>query len=930
MLTISKPLSACQAQAYHAKEFTSAEQAYYSQQGQLYGEWHGKLAQELGLAGKVSEEQFNRLANGQHPETGEQLVRHRESFEYQNEDGETIKTMEHRAGWDATFSAPKSSSLTALVGGDERVRQAHRESVGVALDELERFVQARIGGNHPAETTGKWIAAKFEHDSARPVDGYAAPQLHTHVVFFNLAETEDGKPHAIQPQEIYRSQRFATAVYQSELGYRLRELGYDIQQGKNGAPEINGYTKEYLEASSPRSQQIKAHLEEHGLAGAGPAQIAAHRTRDAKSPLSAEEMLERHHELAARFGNQPQRIVEEARARGVEYDRSAEERQARAQGAVTYSRDRNIEREAVVDERELMRDALRRGMGETTFREIQKTFETRILSGEFIEVDQERHAAAGRTFTTQKMLDFERDNLAQMKAGQGKREPLASEHDRVEFAERFAHLSNSQRQAVEEILSSRDQVEGLDGVAGAGKTTSLAAIREAAERQGYQVEGLAPTSRAAQQLEEAGIHSDTLQHHLARSRTSDSEHRQLYVVDESSLASTRQVNDFLNRLNQHDRVIFVGDARQHQGVEAGRPFQQFQEAGMQTAQLDEIIRQEDPALKQTVEQMAHGQIRQAVENLKQQGRVHEIPSREERLGTIAKAYAERPDRTLVVSPDNRSRQEINQRIHHELQSIGRVAEQEQHATVLVSRQELTGADRQWAAQYETGDIVRYTRGSKAVGIKAGEYARVAAVDCEKNLLTVERADGQQITYDPARLHGASVFREADREFSVGDRVQFTAPCRDEHIANRQLGTVQQIDSEGNLQIQTDSGRDVHLNVREHPHLDYGYAVTSHSSQGATADRVLIHVDTEQAHEQLINSRLAYVSVSRARYDAQIYTNDAGKLGEELSRDVSKHTALETAHELAGQHQTQSIAGAESQSVGELHEHAQAEGQSISR
>jgi conjugative relaxase-like TrwC/TraI family protein len=105
-------------------------------------------------------------------------VRQRASYEYQDADGKTIKTMEHRAGWDATFSAPKSVSLTALVGGDQRVREAHRQSVSVALDQLERYTQARIGGNHPPETTGKFIAAKFEHDTARPVDGYVALRRH--------------------------------------------------------------------------------------------------------------------------------------------------------------------------------------------------------------------------------------------------------------------------------------------------------------------------------------------------------------------------------------------------------------------------------------------------------------------------------------------------------------------------------------------------------------------------------------------------------------------------------------------------------------------------------------------------------------------------------------------------------------------------------
>ena len=921
MLTISKPLSTGQAQAYHSKEFTSTEQSYYNRQGQVRGEWHGRLAEQWGLKGEVSEEQFNRLANGQHPETNEQLVRHRESFQYQNENGDAVKTMEHRAGWDATFSAPKSVSLTALVGGDERVREAHRESVGIALDELERFVQARMGGNNPAQTTGKWVAAKFEHDSARPVDGYAAPQLHTHVVFFNLTETEYGKTRSIQPQGLYRSQRYATAVYQAELGYRLRGLGYDIEAGKNSAPEIQGYTQDYLEASSPRSRQIKAHLEQHGLEGAGAAQIAAHRTRDAKSPLGAEEMLERHRKLGEAFSNQAQRVVEESLARGVQEHHSPEKGEVRAREAVTYSRDRHIEREAVVSERELMRDALWHSMGESTSREVRENLEQRIRSGEFIEISGERSGDAGRTLTTRVMLDYERNNITRMKAGRGRHDPLVSDHTRQELSGKCGHLSHSQRRAVEEILSSQDQVIGLEGVAGAGKTTSLSAIREAVELQGYQVEGLAPTSRAAQQLEEAGIHSSTLQRHLARAHR-DHRERHLYIVDESSLASTRQINEFFQRLQEQDRVVFVGDTRQHQGVEAGRPFQQLQEAGMHTVHLGEIIRQKDPSLKQAVEYLAHGQVQEAMENLARQGRVHEIGERHDRLEAIAKAYAERPDETLVVSPDNRSRQEINECIHRELQSSGRVEEQHHRMTVLAPRQEMTGADRHWAAQYKMGDIVRYNRGSRAIGAETGEYVHVTGVDREQNLLTVERAGGQQLTYDPRRLHGVSVYREEERDFATGDRVQFTAPYRDERIANRQLGTVEQIDAEGNLQIRLDSGREVQFNIREHPHIDYGYAVTSHSSQGATADRVLVHVDTEQDHKQLVNSRLAYVSVSRGRYDAQIYTNDAEKLGEVLSRDVSKQSAMEIEHKMGGRDQGHATENTEHHSVSESHDHGQ--------
>jgi ATP-dependent exoDNAse (exonuclease V) alpha subunit len=126
----------------------------------------------------------------------------------------------------------------------------------------------------------------------------------------------------------------------------------------------------------------------------------------------------------------------------------------------------------------------------------------------------------------------------------------------------------------------------------------------------------------------------------------------------------------------------------------------------------------------------------------------------------------------------------------------------------------------------------------------------------------------------------------------------TAPYRDHKLANRELGTVDKIDGQGNLKLRMDSGKEVEFNTRQHPHLDYGYAVTSHSSQGQTADRVLIHVDSAQGHGELLNSRMAYVSVSRAQYDVKMYTNDAKTLGFELSRDVTKTTALD--HPEAGE------------------------------
>ena len=585
MLTISKPLSAGQAQSYHAREFTSPDQSYWSRGETVQGEWQGRLAEEFGLFGAVGAEEFARLSEGQHPATGDQLVRHRQSHQYRTSDGKTVKSVEHRAGWDATFSAPKPVSLTALVGGDERVRMAHREAVTVALSELQQYTQARIGGNHPPETTGRFVAATFEHDTARPVNGYAAPQLHTHAVIFNLTERGNGTARALQPQSLFASQQYATAVYQSELMYRLRNFGYEIQPGKSGAPEIKGYSQEYLDASSPRSQQIREYMERNGFQGHESAQIAAHSTRDRKEILSPTEVLDAHRRLAAQFGNQPAAIVRAARERvRTQYQPAIVPERVRE--SLTFSRDKNFEREAVIDERALMRDGLRRGMGEITYSQVRANLNARLASGEFQIVDRQKNTPA-RQFTTAKTIAAEQEIVRRVAEGQNQVEPVLSRQRAIAVADQHTHLNRAQKSVVEDVLSSPDRIQGLQGFAGSGKTASLSVVRSAAEAQGYTVRGFAPTSRAARQLNDAGVFSETLQKFLVRSADSDAPgRRHFYFVDESSLASTNQMRDILARLGPQDRVLLIGDIRQHQAVEAGRPFEQLQEAGMRTVKLD--------------------------------------------------------------------------------------------------------------------------------------------------------------------------------------------------------------------------------------------------------------------------------------------------------------------------------------------------------
>jgi conjugative relaxase-like TrwC/TraI family protein len=909
------------------------------------GKWFGRQAKAWQLQGEVNSEHFERLCEGQHPLNGDQLVRHVTPHKYENAYGETIETSEHRAGWDATFSAPKSVSLAALVGGDERILAAHDRSVDVALNELEKYVQARIGGNNPAQTTGKMIAARFQHDSARPDrnTGYAAPQLHTHTVIFNVTEIEDGRIKPIQPLELYRSQRYATEIYRAVLATELQKLGYQIAvDPRTGAPEISGFSKDYLVASSPRREEVqreaaemKARLAQEGIKvedGAGLRQAAAKTDRMTKQ-YDRDQMRSRHLEMDARFGEQAFRVVEGAQLRGA-MTLPEEQVKSRAQESVTFARENAGEREAVVDKRSVLVDALRRNLGLTTYEAVVGEFAKNIENGNFIQIT--RNPGIDEV-TTSRTVAMEQSNIKKVIAGRGSQiailegEQLDSVFSRISERQGIT-LNDRQRGAVETILGSTDRIIGLEGLAGTGKTTTLSVLREAAERSGYAVQGFAPTGTAADLLAESGIRTSTLQKFVATPQiNSATEDKMLYVMDESSLSDTRNMFRFLQKVGPSARILLVGDSGQHQAVEAGAPFEQFVKAGMQTANLDEIVRQKSD-LRKPVEQLAQRDVVGAVKTLFEQGRVSEVVDDEERLRAIASDYVSNPKRTLVISPANQERVAINSIIHRELQERGTISAADHETRVLVLRQDMTGAERKFALSYvPQEDIIRYNKGSKVFGINKGDYARVMSTSHADNELTVKLQDGREVTYNPKRLSGVSVYKEATRQFAVGDRVQFRAPFREGTVKNTELGTITNI-AEGDFTISLSADRVTTFNPERFPHLDHGYAVTSYSSQGKTMDRVLVNAETTET-DLLVNQRMAYVAVSRARLDARIYTDSAADLATSLARRRDKTMALEALNqvhnEAATQHETRNDLSVRGKSPeGMLAIHARGEGDEV--
>ena len=879
MLAMSKgALTAAKAETYYEEKYSHDD--YYSEQQQVVGQWFGRGAEELGLSGEIATEDFRAVLRGLRPASGEVLVHKANGYD------------DRRAGWDATFNAPKSVSIQGLVGDDRRLIEAHRKAVSHALVELEQYALSRRRGGSEWVVTGNVVAARFDHIAARPAsgveDGYGPdPHLHTHVVIANMTRRPDGEWRGLDPIEIYRAQAFATAVYRSELARQVQQLGYEIRIGGwDGRWELAGYTREQVMAFSRRRQDIERTLAREGLAGAEAAQNIAHRTRLSKDHRDEESLKAEWRSRAQEYGIQVEHYLLQSRERGSIQFLYPE----RAESAVRHSIDDNIEREAVIDRRALEWRALQHGMGQADLHSIRAESERFQESGRLIVAGDSVNSPRG-AYTTPEMIALERGNIELTCAGQGRAAAIGSSNEIRRWASQ-RNLLPDQAAVAELTLASTNWITSIEGRAGAAKTTTVGAIREFAEEQGYQVYGFAPTTRAVKSLSEAGVPART----VASLLESEAHHpsKQIWVIDESSLLPTRQVNRILHKAREEsiERIIFVGDQRQHHAIEAGRPIFQMQEAGMLIARLDTIRRQRDPELREAVTLASKGEIADSLAILERRGDIREVADIEQRRKQIAREYVaahESGQRVLVVSPANDERRELNKTIRSELIVRGHISSVGKEHTILVNRG-LSGAQRATAYNYEEGDVIRFTRGSKQFAITRGAYARVEAVDRKANLLMVRVPDGRRAEYNPVRLFGVEVFREEERTIARGERIQFRAPDKTLGLANGEFANIDSIDDRRAV-LRLDNGSQLSAALDRLRHIDHGYASTSHSAQGATVDHVIVNIDTALSLE-LVNRKQFYVSISRARNGVTVYTDDRQLARHAVGRSREKSLALE--------------------------------------
>ncbi|EAT10555.1 relaxase domain-containing protein [Sphingobium sp. 10 DY56-G10] len=851
---------------------------YYTKGEAEHSSWGGSLAGELDLSGDVDPETFRSLLAGK--VAGQQLGRHR------------AEGIEHHPGWDFAISAPKSVSMMALAMGDERIVQLHERAVDVTLAYLEEHAQRRKRdeGKIVHETTGRLLWARFTEHASRELD----PHLHTHVVVLNMTSGQEGDPMAsLETRAMYAVQMTSGQIYRNELAHGLRELGYEIDfDPRRGLFEIRGVPKALIEEMSQRAQQINEHAQQHGLSGQAARRQSFYATRGAKVKIGIDELLI---QWRGRLG--PHEKPLEAVRGGAEQvgEHAVPVDRVDAARAALFGIRQSEGKEAVNALDRLFTTGLASHVGEVRFQDLRPLIEAHEERRKLLATrGQTGDEILTRGRTSRRTVRLEQSLAMHLALAVGDGRPVASA-DRLLPVLEQAGLSPEQERALVDMATSRDRVTGLHGVAGAGKSTLVRSLKDAA-LPGTTLIALAPTSAAAAELgEKAQIESRTVASLLAGGGYGISGNHVL-VLDEAGQLGNRQALRVLEISRATGaRVILLGDNKQTGAIEQGKAFWLMQKLGMQTAELTESRRQQTEAMQEAV---AHARAENYAASI---GRLDKVVSGED-AATLAKGVVAEWTRlsprsraaTNILVLDNASRLIVNSKIREVLQREGVVAAEETRLSVLTPGGH-SGQEKRLARFYSGGQVVTFSRNQTGAGLERdAEYRVVGVVRDAQGRQRVRLVDEQGRTHlwDPrmAKSSQVNVFVDEQRDLSEGDRIQWRLASRELKLKNAERGTVEKI--EGSLAtIRWDRGKRVQtVDLSKHKTWDHGYSETVYSAQSKTYDRVYV---LAPVGSPLVNGQNFYTAITRARYGVKLWTQDPEKLVEKLElRSGEKTSGLE--------------------------------------
>lgn len=856
---------------------------YYIENERVTGQWHGTGAAMLGLEGEVTQEDFEAVRQGLDPDSGE-FLRQRHGADRTAADGTTQSKA--RNLYDMTISAPKSVSIMAVVGGDDRLVEAHDKAVAEALHEIESYAAARVrlDGANEDRTTGNMVVAAYRHDSSRELD----PQLHTHAVAVNLTfDGAEGRWKALQASDIYSRREYLTEIYRNVLAREVRNLGYEIenrrdQRGRDRGFEIRGVSQELIETFSQRSHQrdqaIAEFTRENGRRPTdNEVAVLVRETRpDKLQEISTTEVRERQQ---ARLSPEQTRSLVEGKAQALEVAHDGKQVDLKpAAESFEYARDHIFERVSVAHDYDLMTGALRHGRGQIDHGDLRGTMQIEEASGRLLR--------SGPEVATSDSLAREQRMIQSIDRGVGV-------HERLGGATEFSaspRLRAEQKEAVQFVLDSRDLAVNIQGAAGTGKTAMLQDLHRGIQEGGREVQAIAPTMSAVEELQKVGFRDAvTIERLLQDQRIQENLRGKVLIVDEAGMVSGRQMSELIQVAEQRSaRIVFSGDTKQIQSVEASDALRVLEkESKLSSVSLTQVQRQRVDAYRQAIEELRSDPA-EGFRGLERMGAIREV-SHHERAEAVALACAEartprdgstRERDVLVVCATHDEIGRVTEAIREQRRSAGELGR-----SAIVTRHvplNWTEAQKRNPTNYDKGLVLEFHRGVKGIG--KNETAEVVRV--EDRHLTVRTESGQEREIGAKQAKAFSVHERRPMEIAENDRLLLMANRREAgfRAVNGELVTVRGIGEDGRIQLQ--DGRTLPANYHQFSH---GYAITAHRSQGKTVDAVVISADQ-------MKKELFYVAASRGREQLTVVTSDKELLRDSIARSGARKSAVELVRE----------------------------------
>lgn len=916
-----------------AANYFASDNYYAKADADRSGEWLGEGATRLGLEGKVDAKAFDALLRGELP------------------DGTQVGNLgqAHRPGTDLTFSVPKSWSLLALVGKDERILSAYREAVVEALQWAEKNAsETRIMAQGKVQTqkTGNLAIGIFQHDTNRNQE----PNLHFHAVIANVTQGKDGKWRTLKNDRLWQLNTTLNSIAMARFRMEVEKLGYETGPTlKHGNFEARGISREDVMAFSSRRQEVLAARQGPGLEAG---RIAALDTRSAKAPIEDRDTLGgMWQETSQSIGLDLNPMVERARVRStmpekphsgfatlVERGRALlgkfashvrgvpedplvpasvlkqDKRTIAAAQAVASAVRHLSQREAAFEREALYKAALDFGLP-TTIGEIETRTRALVNSG---------HLVAGRGehmgwLASREAIETEERIIAAVQAGKGESASDLNAEEaktRVQASAEIGHgfrLNDGQLLAARLILTSSDRTVAVQGVAGAGKSSVLGPVAKVLGEEGRPVIGLAIQNTLVQMLErDTGIESHTLARFLGgwkpllddpSNRTLKAQAKQalgggVLVLDEASMVANSDKEKLvaLANLAGLHRLVLMGDRKQLGAVDAGKPFALLQKAGIAQAQMNTNLRARNPVVREAQAAAQKGDVRTALAKLEP----HTIEAKGDGAIVAAEQWLslmpEDRERTSIYASGRRIRSAVNDAVQTGLLASGQIGPEKAELAVL-ERVNTTYEELRHVAAYQTGRILEVSKRQKTLGLMPGQY-RILGSDPKRKRVTLENARRKKFSFDPSRIRAdkandsLALFKDRQLEIHRGDKIRWTRNDHKRRLFNADQAKVIAIDK-GRVTVETSKGEEVTLG-KDDPMLkriDLAYALNAHMAQGLTSDRGIAVMDSRERN--LSNQKTFLVTVTRLRDHLTLVLNNTHRMTAAIAHNKGeKSSALE--------------------------------------